>query len=135
MTAIMTPAQAKKLFAQKGTTKETKPKKSKYKNIRVQYNGKWFDSKKEMHRYQHLELLERAGKIKNLCCQVVYDLLPITRIGGQTQRKTTYTADFVYWDIEKDCEVIEDAKGMRTDVYKIKRKLMWEILGKEVREV
>ena len=135
MTANITPKQAKKLFAQKGTTKETKPKKSKYKNIRVQYNGKWFDSKKEMRRYQHLELLQRAGKIKNLCCQVTYNLLPTTRIGGQTQRKTTYTADFVYWDIEKDCEVIEDVKGMRTDAYKIKRKLMWEILGKEVREV
>ena len=65
MTAIMTPKQAKKLFAQRGTTKETKPKKSKYKNIRVQYNGKWFDSKKEMRRYQQLELLQRAGKIKN----------------------------------------------------------------------
>ena len=53
MTAIMTPKQEKKLFAQKGTTKAPKPKKSKYKNIQVQYNGKWFDSKKEMHRYQH----------------------------------------------------------------------------------
>ena len=135
MTANIAPKQAKKLFAQKGTTKETKPKKSKYKNIRVQCNGKWFDSKKEMHRYQQLELLQRAGKIKNLCCQVTYDLLPTTRIDGQTQRKTTYIADFVYWDIEKDCEVIEDVKGMRTDAYKIKRKLMWEILGKEVREV
>ena len=135
MTAIITPKQAKKLFSQRGTTKETKPKKSKYKNILVQYNGKWFDSKKEMRRFQQLELLQRAGKIKNLCCQVAYELLPTTRIGGQTQRKTTYTADFVYWDIEKDCEVIEDAKGMRTAVYKIKRKLMWEILGKEVREV
>jgi hypothetical protein len=135
VTAIMTPKQAKKLFSQRGTTKETKPKKSKYKNIRVQYNGKWFDSKKEMRRFQQLELLQRAGKIKNLYCQVTYDLLPTTRIGGQTQRKTTYIADFVYWDIEKDCEVIEDAKGARTDVYKIKRKLMWEILGKEVREV
>ena len=135
MTAIITPKQAKKLFSQRGTTKETKPKKSKYNNIRVQYNGKCFDSKKEMRRYQQLELLQRAGKIKNLCCQVVYDLLPTTRIGGQTQRKTTYVADFVYWDIEKDCEVIEDAKGMRTDAYKIKRKLMWEILGKEVKEV
>ena len=131
----MTPKQARNLFKQKGTTKETKPKKSKYKNIRVQYNGKWFDSKKELRRYQQLELLQRAGKIKNLCCQVTYDLLPTTRIDGQTQRKTTYTADFVYWDIEKDCEVIEDAKGMRTNVYKIKRKLMWEILGKESREV
>ena len=135
MSLRMTPKQARNLFKQKGTTKETKPKKSKYKNIRVQYNGKWFDSKKEMRRYQQLELLQRAGKIKNLCCQVTYDLLPTTCIGGQTQRKTTYTADFVYWDIEKDCEVVEDAKGMRTDVYKIKRKLMWEILGKEVREV
>ena len=135
MSLRMTPKQARNLFKQKGTTKETKPKKSKYKNIRVQYNGKWFDSKKEMRRYQQLELLQRAGKIKNLCCQVTYNLLPTTRIGGQTQRKTTYIADFVYWDIEKDCEVIEDAKGMRTDVYKIKRKLMMVKHGIEVVEV
>ena len=53
MSLRMTPKQARNLFKQKGTTKETKPKKSKYKNIQVQYNGKWFDSKKEMHRYQH----------------------------------------------------------------------------------
>ena len=135
MTANITPKQAKKLFAQKGTTKAPKAKKSKYNNIRVQYNDKWFDSKKEMRRYQQLELLQRAGKIKNLCCQVTYNLLPTTRIGGQTQRKTTYIADFVYWDIEKDCEVIEDAKGMRTDVYKIKRKLMMVRHGIEVVEV
>lgn len=133
MTARISPAQAKKLFAQKGTTKENKPKK--YKNKECNYEGIHFDSIKEKNRYIQLKLLERAGKIKNLCCQVAYELLPTTRIGGQTQRKTTYTADFVYWDIEKDCEVIEDAKGMRTDVYKLKRKLMWEILGKEVREV
>lgn len=112
-----------------------KPKKSKYKNVKCEYNGIWFDSQKERNRYIHLKLLERAGKIKDLRLQVPFDLLPTTRIGGVTQNKTVYWADFVYFDIRKNCEVVEDAKGVKTDIYQLKRKLMWVNLGIEIKEV
>ena len=133
MTAIMTPAKAKKLFAQKGTTKENKPKK--YKNKECNYEGIHFDSIKEKNRYIQLKLLERAGKIKDLRLQVKFQLLPTTRICGKTQPKTSYTADFVYWDNLLGREVVEDVKGVKTAVYQIKRKLMMVQHGIEVVEI
>jgi len=47
---------------------------------------------------------------------------------------TTYYADFKYWDNERNQEVIEDSKGMRTQLYIIKRRLMKAIHEIEVEE-
>lgn len=48
---------------------------------------------------------------------------PFTAYDGEKIRAIKYVADFVYED--KDGRtIVEDAKGMRTDVYKIKRKIM-----------
>jgi hypothetical protein len=44
----------------------------------------------------------------------------------------TYVADFVYSEAGR--EVVEDAKGVLLDVYKIKRKLMLALHGIEIRE-
>ena len=98
-------------------------KASKYGNIKVVYDGKTFDSKKECRRYQDLELLLRAGEISDLRCQV-----PFLLAGG-----VRYIADFVYYDKEKNV-VVEDAKGMQTDVYKLKKKLFKERYGFDILE-
>ena len=45
----------------------------------------------------------------------------------------TYLADFVYKENGK--EVVEDTKGFRTEVYKIKKKLMAYIYQIEIKEV
>lgn len=46
----------------------------------------------------------------------------------------TYIADFVYTDAATGKLVVEDAKGMRTRDYIIKRKLMLYIHGIKIRE-
>ena len=94
-----------------------KEKRNKYGNKKTVVGEITFDSKKEANRYNELLMLERAGQIRNLRLQVPFELLP--PYGGE--RGIKYIADFFY--IENDKGVVEDVKGYRTDVYKIKRKL------------
>lgn len=94
-----------------------------------------FDSTKEGNRYKQLKLLVRAGKIRDLRLQVRYDLIPKQKFSdGSSMVGTYYLADFVYFDCDKGCEVVEDSKGAKTAVYQIKRKLMKLILDIEILE-
>lgn len=119
--------------------------KSKYGNRRVQYQGEWFDSQRELDRWLELRLLEKAGVITNLRRQVKYVLIPEQREpdtigprGGRHKGKLiesalSYVADHVY---ERDGQtVVEDSKGFLTAEYKIKRKLMLYVHGIRIREV
>lgn len=110
-------------------TPPTKPKKSKYGAVKTEIDGIVFDSKHEAKRYQELRLLEQAGEITNLRLQVPYILFPKNEHG----RALKYIADFVYND-DTGALVVEDAKGHSTDVYKIKRRLMAELKGIEIKE-
>lgn len=91
---------------------------NKYHAKRVNTEDGWFDSQRELKRWQELKLLEHAGKISKLRRQVSYELIP--RIGGM--RPIVYRADFVY--IENGKEVVEDSKGFRDRVYRLKCRLM-----------
>lgn len=95
----------------------------KYKNIKTTSNGIKFDSRKEAKRYNELKLMERCGLIKDLELQKSYELQPTFKKHNKTYRAIKYIADFVYYDIEKEQIVVEDTKGFRTEVYKIKKKL------------
>ncbi len=101
---------------------------NKYRNKRVVVDGISFDSKKEAARYKELRMLERAGIISGLQLQVPFELIP--KQNGE--RACTYKADFVYEQNGK--KVVEDTKGMKTDVYKIKRKLMLYRYGIKIKE-
>lgn len=118
---------------------------TKYRNKRVRIGDESFDSKKEYHRWLELQILEDAGVIRKLERQVKFVLIPAQRepetitqrgrkIPGKViEREAVYYADFVY---EMDGEiVVEDTKGMKTDVYILKRKLMLEKYGIRIREV
>ncbi len=106
-------------------------KKSKYGNIKTRSSdGKLFDSKKEARRYSELCLLERAGEISKLRCQVVYILIP-TQKG---ERECKYIADFVYREKGEETDTVEDCKGKRTREYIIKRKLMLWVYGIKIKE-
>ena len=122
---------------------------NKYKAIKTTVNGIEFDSRKEARRYQDLMLLQRAGAIKKLERQVKFVLIPTqheitVRYGKKGQRlkdkqkllekECSYVADFVYIDVESGKEVVEDTKGVRTDAYKIKRKLMLFKYGIQIKE-
>lgn len=118
----------------------------KYRNKKVYVDGIVFDSIKEATRYRELRLLERAGAISELRRQVKYILIPAQREpdtigpkGGKIkgkllEREVAYYADFVYLD-EHGNTIVEDAKGIRTEVYKIKRKLMLQNYGIKILEV
>ena len=118
---------------------------SKYNNRKVRRDGLTFDSKKEHKRYNELLLLEQAGEIANLRRQVKFVLIPTQRepniIGSRggvkkgrlLERECSYIADFVYRENGK--MVVEDAKGLRTKDYIIKRKLMLYVHNIRIREV
>ena len=108
----------------------------KYGNTKVEIDGIKFDSKREAARWQELRLLERAHKIGGLRRQVKYELIPHQYAeDGKTiaEKSVSYVADFVYEENGKT--VVEDAKGMRTKDYIIKRKLMLFIHGIRIKEV
>lgn len=106
---------------------------SKYKNKKVVYKDMKFDSKKEYLRYLVLEDMQRKGEISELKTQVPFVLVPPFQLNGKKYKGIRYIADFVY---KKDGKVIiEDTKGYRTDVYKIKKKLMAYIHKIEIKEV
>lgn len=102
-----------------------KKKINKYHNNKIIYDGIKFDSKKEALRYKELKLMERAKEITGLALQPRYELIPkyIDNKGNHI-RALTYVADFTYYDNRTKKQIIEDVKGMQTDVYKIKKKLL-----------
>jgi len=113
---------------------------NKYGNKKTVVDGIVFDSKKEANRYCELKLLEKAGEIRDLKRQVKFVLIPAIseyRGCGQravcVQKAVTYIADFVYK--ENGEEIVEDVKGMKTEVYKLKKKLLRWRYGITIREV
>lgn len=110
--------------------------KRKYGNRKVTLDGHQFDSVREATRYSELKLLERAGQITDLGLQPRFELIPKQRrADGKAERACEYVADFRYTDTATGQTVIEDAKGMRTRDYILKRKLMLQVHGISVREV
>lgn len=107
---------------------------SKYHNTQCSLDGIRFDSIKEMNRYAELKIMEKGGVIKNLRLQVPYTLIPAEKDdrGKTRERAVKYVADFVYEEDGKT--VVEDVKGVKTSVYKIKRRLMKYIYGIEIKE-
>lgn len=106
---------------------------AKYHNRKVTRDGETFDSVKEYRRFCELRLLERVGAVTDLRRQVKFELIPAQRIDGKVvERACSYVADFVY--MENGQQVVEDAKGMRTQEYRLKRKLMLWVHGIRIRE-
>lgn len=98
-------------------------KRSKYRNTRVLVDGIRFDSKKEAKRYQELLLLLKNQSIRDLKLQPKFLLQEGFTYNGKRERAIYYIADFQYIDVASNRLVVEDVKGWRTDVYKLKRKL------------
>ena len=125
-------------------TSEEEKKKSKYGNKKVVIDGIKFDSQKEGKRYLELKQKERLGLIFDLKLQVKFELIPKYTLNGKTIRAMNYIADFVYRETIKNEEgtrelkyktIVEDTKGYRTDVYKLKKKLFEYKYGIEIKEM
>jgi hypothetical protein len=89
---------------------------NKYGAVKTELDGYIFDSKAEAARYRALILLEKAGQIE---CLIVHPVFPFIH-DGKTICK--YEADFSYYEDER--RIIEDVKGVKTAVYKLKKKMM-----------
>lgn len=105
-------------------------KRHKYGATRTQFNGIWFDSKKEAGRYAVLLQQERAGLIKDLELQPRYPIscggvpAKIRSKGFPMGRRTFIYLDFRYFDIKENCTVVEDTKGKDTAMSRLKRALL-----------
>lgn len=117
-------AQAKrKLKEQNRTAAERMMQpRAKYGNRKAEVDGITFDSKKEAGYYLKLKALEEAGEITQIILQPRFELQPAFDKNGKHYRKIEYVADFMYTSKAGETFVI-DVKGMRTDVYKQKKKM------------
>ena len=109
-----------------------KRSRSKYGNKKTVVDGITFDSKWESQRYLYLKSLEKAGRVQNL------ELQPRFIITVNGQKICTYVADFRYdkEDAEGNWEhIVEDAKGVETPEFKLKKKLMKAVLDIEINVV
>lgn len=94
---------------------------NKYRNKKVIIDDYIFDSIQESRRYKELKMLLKAGEIENLELQPHFLLQESFKKNGKTYRKIEYIADFKY--IENGKIIVEDVKGIQTDVFKLKHKL------------
>ena len=94
---------------------------AKYRNKIVLLDGKRFMSKAEAGRYVELRKMELAGKIQDLRLQVPFKL-----------SVCKYIADFVY--MQDGQRVVEDVKGMKTAMYRLKKKMMAKELNIAIKE-
>jgi hypothetical protein len=107
-----------------GRSNSPAAKESKYHNVRTERDGITFDSKHEADRWEEHKLLLRTGEELAVLRQV-----PFRLPGG-----VVYRADFVIL-LPNGVYVVEDAKGVRTKEYQIKRKQMEAVHGIAIREV
>jgi hypothetical protein len=89
---------------------------TKYHAIKTTLDGYTFDSKAEASRYLQLKTLEQNGDIDSL---IIHPLFPMVH---NEKKICTYEADFSYYDGEK--HIIEDVKGFKTAMYRLKKKMM-----------
>lgn len=118
----------------------------KYKNKVIETPDGRFDGKNELQRWLFLKKAENDGIITNLRRQVEFTLLPKQTKTKLIHLKTKdkikdvfaehpvkYIADFVY--NKRGETIVEDFKGLKTDVYIIKRKMMLFFHGITIHEV
>lgn len=99
---------------------------SKYRAKPTVVDGIRFASKKEASRYLELRLLEKAGEINQLELQPSFDLM----VSGVKVGR--YICDFEYKNGDK--WVYEDVKGVKTPVYRLKKKLVKALYGIDILE-
>jgi Protein of unknown function (DUF1064) len=106
---------------------------SKYGAVKTTVDGIRFHSAKEARRYQELKLLVKAGHIDSLELQPRF-LLSAWR-NGRPVKLGEYVADFRYClHGVVDGGVVEDVKGIKTALYKWKKKHVEAQYGIVIRE-
>lgn len=108
----------------------------KYRNTPVVIGAEKYRSKREAARHQDLLLMQRAGHIAGLAREVPFVLAPGVKITGENRARPAlrYVLDFLYSTADGRT-VAEDAKGMATPVYRVKKHLMATVHNIHVVEV
>lgn len=97
---------------------------AKYHSKKEVCDGITFDSKSEGERYRQLKILENAGEIAGLKLQPSYLLQEgFQGNNGKNYRPIYYRGDFQYLEKSTGQIVIEDVKGVETQVFKLKEKM------------
>ncbi len=115
---------AKKLAKQHGV--KLPSKKTKYSAVPTIVDEIRFSSKKEAKRYVELLFEQQAGNISDLELQPKFPL----RVNGVLIGH--YVADFGY--LLQGKRTIEDVKGFKTPVYRLKKKLVEALYGIKIIE-
>lgn len=100
---------------------------SKYHNKKTEFQGIVYDSKREAIYARELFLKFKAGEIIKIENQVSFPVI----VAGK--KICTYIADFRVHYPQGNIEVI-DVKGMKTPVYRIKKKLVEALYSIEIIE-
>jgi|TARA_Y100001973_G_C5163730_1_gene314916 hypothetical protein len=103
---------------------------NKYNAKKTDFMGFKFDSKWEAERYGQLASMQMAGVVEDLRRQVKYDIIV------NEQKICKYIADFVYTLIHEDGKkekIVEDAKGVQTSDFKLKKKLMEAVFNIKIK--
>ena len=90
---------------------------NKYHNVKTVVDNVTFDSKREADRYSELRLLVRAGTIRDL------ELQPEFPVVVNGKKICVYRADFAYHALDGK-KTTEDVKGVKTAVYRLKKRLV-----------
>lgn len=85
----------------------------KFNNIPTNADNRRFSSKKEAKFYEELKLKKLAGEVAFFLWQV-----PIHLISG-----VRYVVDFLVFYVDGNCRFI-DVKGMKTAMYKVKKRMV-----------
>ena len=95
---------------------------SKYHNVRQQYGGYAYASKKEANRAFELDMLLRAKEIKSWKKQITLPLY------FKDIKVCDYRIDFIKYELTGDI-VLEEVKGFATDSWRYKRNMLDAILS------
>jgi len=104
--------------------------KNKFGAKKTEFMGMKFDSKWEAERYGQLWKMQENKEIRDLERQVRFNIV----IGEH--KICAYIADYTYYKPNKDGVdefIVEDAKGVETDVFRLKKKLMLAVNGIDIK--
>jgi hypothetical protein len=113
---------------------------SKYRAKPQVVDGIRFASQAEARRYGDLKLLEKAEAIRELEIQPTFPIEVMNQASGEVIQVGVYKADFRYREMGahpsfRSRVVVEDVKGMRTVVYRLKKRLVEAIYGITIQEI
>ncbi len=115
-----------------GLTKGARP--HKYHAQPTTIDGIRFDSKKEAIRYGWLIYRQKIGEISDLRWQVRFPITVTNLSTGELTECGAYIADFVYLDVASRTVIVEDVKGVKVAVYRLKKKLIEALHGITITE-